>query len=279
MNFVVVGGGPTGIELAGAFGELKNHILPRDYPELDINKMQIHIIDMMPRLLYTMSEEASRKTKEFLENFGVNVWLNTKVTVYNGKTLTLDNGKKVLNLNAITVIWAAGVKGRILSGLEKATIIRNRYKVDEYNRIEGYENIFAIGDVAAIITKENPLGHPMVAPVAMQQGRLLAQNLKNLMQKKKIKLFSYHDKGMMATIGRNRAVVDLGFLKFQGAFAWFIWMFVHLIYLVGFRNRLVVFVNWAWNYFSYDRGIRLIIRPFRKQAASLESEPIKPSAD
>ena len=274
MTFAVVGGGPTGIELAGALGELKNHIMPRDYPELDITKMQIHIIDLNDRLLPTMSKEASSKTAEFLQKFGVNIWLNTNVTGYNGQVITLNTGKKVLELAAGTVIWAAGVRGRILAGIkEDSTLNGSRFKVDVYNRLDGYNNIFAIGDIAAMITEKTPRGQPMLAPVAMQQGRLLAKNLKRIFQQKKMKPFVYTDKGMMATIGRNRAVVDLAFLKFQGALAWFIWMFVHLIFLVGFRNRLIVFINWAWNYFSYDRGIRLIIRPFLKQQPKKTSPP------
>ncbi len=261
MTFVVVGGGPTGVETAGALGELKNHILPRDYLELDMHKMQIHIVEKEHRLFSAMSQKSSIKGEEFLKRFNVNVWLNTGVVSYDGKTIVLANGKQLLSQ---TVIWAAGVAGALIPGLQPESTIGNRFKVDHYNRVEGYENIFAIGDVAAMITEKNPRGHPMLAPVASQQGKHLAKNLKSLLRKKKIIPFEYRSLGVMATIGRNRAVVELPFVKFQGFFAWFVWMFVHLMALVGFRNRVVVFVNWMWSYFSYDRGLRLIIRPFRR---------------
>ncbi len=262
MDFVVVGGGPTGIETAGALGELKKHVLPRDYPELHIDKMQIHIIEKRDRLMNTMSQAASEKTAEFLKRFDVNIWLNTSISSYDGKTLILSNGKKIISY---AVIWTAGVKGALIPGIKEDVILHeSRYRVDGFNRIEGYENIFAIGDAAAMITKERPNGHPMLAPVAVQQGEHMARNLVNLIHQRKLIPFAYCDLGMMSTVGRNRALVDLKFLKFQGILAWFIWMFLHLMLLVGFRNRLVVFVNWAWNYFSYDRGIRLILRFFPK---------------
>lgn len=262
MTTVVVGGGPTGVETAGALGELKQHVLPRDYPELFLEKMQIHIIEKLDRLMPTMSKDASQKTLEFLKRFSVTVWLNAGVTSYDGKTLTLSNGKQILSF---AVIWTAGVTGALIPGLNGEVIIKgSRIKVDSFNRVEGYENIFAIGDIATMITENRPNGHAMVAPVAVQQGALLAKNLINLMNKRKLIPFIYRDLGMMATVGRNRALVDLPFIKFQGIFAWFIWMFVHLMLLVGFRNRVIVFINWAWNYFSYDRGIRLILRPFKK---------------
>ena len=261
MNFVVVGGGPTGVETAGALGELKNHILPRDYPELDMNKMQIHIVEKADRLFNTMSSQSSIKGEEFLERFKVIVWLNTGVTAYDGKIVTLSNGKQ---LKSRTVIWAAGVTGASIPGLKPEVILGSRIKVDVYNRVEGYENIFAVGDIAAMINDKNPHGHPMLAPVAVGQGKHLAKNLKLLLRKKSMVPFVYRSLGVMATVGRNRAVVELPFIKFHGMFAWFVWMFVHLMSLVGFRNRVVVFVNWMWSYFSYDRGLRLIIQPFKR---------------
>lgn len=260
MTVVIVGGGPTGVETAGALGELKRHVLPRDYPELPMSRMQIHIIDRMERLMSTLSKEASAKTEEFLSRFDVTVWLGAGVSSYDGKTLTLSNGKTIMTS---TVIWAAGVAGAGITGIKDDSVLKNgRYKVDACNRIDGYQNIFAIGDVAAMITDKLAQGHPMLAPVAVQQAALLSKNILNIIRKRKLTNFQYHDLGVMATIGRNRAVVDLPFIKFQGILAWFIWMFIHLMLLVGFRNRLVVFVNWAWNYFSYDRGIRLILKPF-----------------
>jgi len=262
MNFVIVGGGPTGVEMAGALGELKHHILPLDYPDLELKKMQIHIIEMQDRLLGAMSEESSKSTQEFLKKYDINIWLKTSVQSYDGLTLTLSNGKK---FQTATVVWAAGVNGSVLPGLKEEIIIKgNRLKVDEHNKIKDTSNIYAIGDVAAMITDELPDGHPMLAPVAIQQGRHLARNLKRLLNNQPLKPFVYRDLGVMATVGRSHAVCDLKFLKIRGLFGWFVWLLVHLLLLIGFRNKMVTFVNWAWSYFSYDRSLRLIIRPFKK---------------
>jgi NADH dehydrogenase len=264
MNVVVVGGGPTGVEMAGSLGELKRHVLPHDYPELDFDRMQIHIIDMSDRLLSAMSPEASASAEKFLKKFGVNLWLKTRVTAYDGKALMLSNGKKLLTSS---VIWAAGVIGAVMAGLEpQAFGPGNRIKVDQFNRVSGYENIFAIGDVAWMITEQTPQGHPMLAPVAIQQAHLLAENFHSLFQKKFLAPFKYKSLGVMATVGRNNAVVDMNFIKFQGISAWLVWLFVHLMALVGFRNKMVAFVNWAWSYFSYDKGLRLIIQPFIRES-------------
>lgn len=262
MNIVVVGGGPTGIEMAGALGELRMRILPHDYPELNFSQMQIHLIDLEDRLLKSMSEEASRSAERFLKRFDINLWLKTTVTAYDGHTLSLSNGKKLL---AKTVIWAAGVTGAIIPGFRPETVVANRLRVDQFNQVNGYENIFAIGDIATMVSDKNPKGHPMLAPIAIKQARLLARNFKRMFAKEPLEAFVYRDFGVMATIGRNHAVVDLPFVKFQGFFAWFVWLFVHLMALVGFRNKLVAFVNWAWSYFTYDRGLRLIIRPHRNK--------------
>jgi NADH dehydrogenase len=264
LNFVVVGGGPTGVELSGAISELKRHVLKKDYPELDITAVNIYLIEGSDVVLGPMSTQAQRSAKEFLEEMGVLV--NTGVTVvsYDGNRLKLSNNVEIVSKN---VLWSAGVKGDFPEGISKEHIVRGgRIKVDPYNRIEEFTNIFAIGDVAAMITDETPNGHPGVAPVAMQQGKLLAKNLIRIINKEEPKPFKYFDKGSMATVGRNRAVVDIGKIRFQGVFAWFVWMFVHLMSLVGFRNKLVVFVNWIWSYFSYDRGTRLIIRPFNRES-------------
>lgn len=261
LNFVVVGGGPTGVETAGAIAELKKHVLKNDYPELDLNKVNIYLIEGSPELLGAMSVQAQQKSKAFLEELGVTVYTEARVQGYDGKTLSLVDGR---NIGSATVIWSAGVKGVVLDGLNTEVVVRgNRLKVNEINLIEGYQNIFAIGDVAAMITEETPNGHPGVAPAAIQQGKQLAKNLVNIIENKPTVPFKYFDKGAMATVGRNRAVVDINKIRFQGIFAWFTWMFVHLMTLVGFRNKLVVFVNWVWSYFSYDRGTRLIIRPFK----------------
>lgn len=261
LNFVVVGGGPTGVETAGAIAELKKHVLKNDYPELDLNKVNIYLIEGSPELLGAMSVQAQEKSKQFLEELGVTVYTETRVQSYDGQTLSFVDGRKI---GSATVIWSAGVKGVVLDGLNTAAVVRgNRLKVNEISLIDGYQNIFAIGDVAAMITEETPNGHPGVAPAAIQQGKLLAKNLINLIENKPTEAFKYFDKGAMATVGRNRAVVDINKIRFQGIFAWFTWMFVHLMTLVGFRNKLVVFVNWVWSYFSYDRGTRLIIRRFK----------------
>ncbi|MGV3545754.1 MAG: NAD(P)/FAD-dependent oxidoreductase, partial [Pedobacter sp.] len=261
LNFVVVGGGPTGVETAGAIAELKKHVLKNDYPELDLNKVNIYLIEGSPELLGAMSVQAQQKSKQFLEELGVMVYTEARVQGYDGKTLSLVDGRSI---GSATVIWSAGVKGVVLDGLNTEALVRgNRLKVNEINLVDGYQNVFAIGDVAAMITEETPNGHPGVAPAAIQQGKHLAKNIINIIENKPTEPFKYFDKGAMATVGRNRAVVDINKIRFQGIFAWFTWMFVHLMTLVGFRNKLVVFVNWVWSYFSYDRGTRLIIRRFK----------------
>lgn len=264
MNFVIVGGGPTGVELAGALAEMKKGILPKDYPDLDIRQMQINLIQGADELLNAMSEQSSKKSEEFLSNLGVNVWKNLIVTNYDGKTVTTNKEK---SFNAATVIWAAGVQGETVNGFPEDCIVEraNRIKVDKYNNVVGYENIFAIGDVASMVSEENPRGHAMMAQPALQQGNLVGKNIVAKIAGKPLKEFVYKDKGSMATIGRNKAVVDLPKWKFQGVFAWFVWMFVHLFSLIGFRNRVVVFMNWVYNYIRFDKENRLIIRPFKNK--------------
>lgn len=262
MNIVIVGGGPTGVEMAGALAELKLHILPKDYPDLDIRQMQIHLVESSPALLSAMSKSSSDSAYKFLAKLQVNIWLNTAVQDYDGELVKTNKGK---NLPSSTLIWAAGVEGAAPFGINDAAILKNkRIIVDEFNRVVGRQNIFAIGDVAAMITETTPNGHPMLAPVAMQQGELLAKNILRIHAAQKPKSFRYSDKGVMATIGKDKAVVELPFLKIHGFLAWYIWMFVHLMSLVGWRNRLVTLVNWMWSYFNYDRGVRLIIRPFKR---------------
>ena len=264
MNFVLVGGGPTGVELAGALAEMKKAILPKDYPDLDVRKMEINLIQGSDRVLDSMSENASEKAEKFLLDLGVSVWKKVRVTGYDGKTVTTNSD---LSFDSATVIWTAGVQGALPHGLKADSFIKNvdRIKVNQYNQIEGYDNLFAIGDIAVMTSEEFPQGHPMMAQPAMQQGRLLAENIIRLLDKKTLKTFVYKDKGSMATIGRNKAVVDLPKFKFSGVFAWFVWMFVHLFSLIGFKNKAVVFLNWVYNYIRFDREARLIMRPYKKR--------------
>lgn len=263
LNFVIVGGGPTGVELAGAIAELKNHILPRDYRDLIPEDMQIYLLEGGSRVLPTMSEHASKKAAQFLSKLGVLVHCNTFVKNYDGKKVLTNLS---LELQSETLIWAAGVTGNPVAGLQADVLVdrANRYKVNEYNQIEGYNNIFALGDICLMQTDAYPNGHPQVAQPAIQQGELLGKNLIKLIEGKPLKKFKYKDKGSMATVGRNKAVVDLKHFRFAGFFAWFVWMFVHLMALVGFRNRVIVFFNWGYNYINFDKAARLIIRPFNK---------------
>lgn len=270
MNIIVVGGGPTGVEVSGALGELKNHVLPKDYPELNFKQMQIHLVEGLPHLLNGMSKTASTKAFQYLREFNVNILLNTMVDDYDGREVRLSNGEV---LPSQTLIWAAGVKGNIIPGLPEHCMKQNRYIVDEFSRVIGFDDIFAVGDIAQMESNKYPKGYPMLAPVAIQQGEQLAANLKNLVRGKKMKPFRYTNKGYMATVGRNKAVVDMpNGWSFGGFMAWMAWMFVHLLYLIGFRNKLIVFNSWLWNYFTYDRGIRLIIRPFDKEEKKKQQE-------
>tara|TARA_R110002051_G_scaffold5108_2_gene27348 strand:- start:16500 stop:17792 length:1293 start_codon:yes stop_codon:yes gene_type:complete len=263
MNFVIVGGGPTGVELAGALAEIKKGILPKDYPDLDTRRAQINIVQGGDCLLPGFSAQASKKAEDFLEKLGVQVWKGVRVTGYNGKTVTT---KTELKFESAAVVWAAGVQGAGIKGIEGEGVIAggNRLNVNEFNQVIGHPEIFAIGDIACMATEDNPRGHPMVAQPAIQQGKLLGENLTKLLEHKPMKPFVYNDKGSMATVGRNKAVCDIKGYRFQGVFAWFVWMFVHLFFLIGFRNRMVVFVNWVYNYIRFDREARLIIRPFKR---------------
>ncbi|NAS30215.1 FAD-dependent oxidoreductase [Flavobacteriaceae bacterium R38] len=264
MNFVIVGAGPTGVELAGALAEIKKGILPKDYPDLDIRQMQINLVQASDRVLPAMSEVSSKKAEHFLEKLGVNVWKDVRVLDYDGEMATTETD---VYFNTATLIWTAGVKGATIKGVDdkKFLISGNRLKVNRFNQVEGFEDIFAVGDIALMTEEKFPKGHPMMAQPAIQQGKHLGDNLLRLMNNKKMRPFKYRDKGSMATIGRNKAVVDLPKFKFQGVFAWYVWMFVHLFFLIGFRNRVIVFVNWVYNYIRFDREARLIIRPYVKK--------------
>lgn len=262
MNFVIVGGGPTGVELAGAFGELKKHVLPNDYPDLDIRRMNVHLIQAADKLLPSMSQNASDKAAKYLKDLDVQVWFNTLVKDYDGKIVSTNDR----SFETTTMIWTAGVKGALIPGIEgEDVIVGGRYSVDKFNKIKKYDDIYAVGDVAVMMTPENPKGDPMVAQVAIQQGKLLAKNLTRQLKNKPLKPFKYNDKGSMATIGRDKAVVDLPNWKFSGWFAWIVWMFVHLVSLIGFRNKVIALMNWVVQYFTYNKSVRLIIRPYKRK--------------
>ncbi|HEY0434310.1 MAG TPA: FAD-dependent oxidoreductase, partial [Chitinophagaceae bacterium] len=265
MNIVVVGGGPTGVELSGALAEMKAYVLPKDYPELDFSKMNIYLIEGGSKTLGTMSEKSSADSLRYLQDLGVLVTTNTVVSDFDGSTVELKDGRKI---PARTVIWAAGVKGSIPAGVDPSLIVRgNRIMVDRQNRVNGFSNVYAIGDVAAMPAPGYPNGHPQLASVAIQQGGLLGENLIRMQRKQsQLRDFEYNDKGTMATVGRNLAVVDLPHpkLHFRGFIAWFIWMSLHLFLILGVKNRFFVFSNWIYNYFTYDQSLRLIFPEFNK---------------
>lgn len=264
LNIVVVGGGPTGVEVSGTLADMKQTVLPKDYPELDFNLMKITLVEGGPRLLGAMSEVSSQHAKKFLEKRGVNVLVEKRVSSFDGNVITFTSGEKIFSK---TLIWAAGVKATLIPGLDPACIHQSgRIIVNGSNQIQGYTNIFSIGDVC--ISFEDPKfpnGHPQIAQPAMQQGSLLAVNLVNLYRGADLKKYTYKDLGSMATVGRNFAVVELPFFKFQGLRAWLFWMLIHLMSIVGVKNRLLIFINWVWNYVSYDQSLRLIIKPKRKE--------------
>lgn len=267
IDIVIVGGGATGVEVAGALAEMKKYVLPKDYKELDCEEIDIHLIQSSNVLLKGMSPEASEAAERFLIKLGVKVRKNTRVSDYDGKYAYLKNGEKI---RTNKVIWAAGIIGNTIEGLAEDLITRSgRIKVDAYNKVETYANIYAIGDIAYRETEAYQYGHPQVAQVAIQQGKTLAENFISSAKNKPLKAFKYKDLGTMATIGRHQAVVDLPRFKSQGSFAWLIWLVVHLYALIGTKNRLFVFINWIWNYITYDQSLRLIIKPKHKEKNEL----------
>lgn len=270
MTFVVVGGGPTGVELSGALAEMRHLILDKDYHGLSKYDMKVYLVEGKDRLLAAMSAGASQKAKEFLLKDEVTIYNSVHVESYDGLTLKIDDGTTIKTRN---VFWAAGVIGEVPEGMTDATLTRgSRIQTDEINKVKGYQNIFAIGDVSAITSEEYPNGHPGVAPVAMQQGKHLAKNLIRIINGEPTEPFKYHDKGTMATIGRNKAVADIGKLHFQGFFAWLLWGFVHIMSLAGFANKTSVFLTWAINYFTKNSDNRLIIRSFNRKTRTVEPE-------
>ncbi|WP_410477207.1 NAD(P)/FAD-dependent oxidoreductase [Maribacter sp. Hel_I_7] len=267
-NFVIVGGGPAGVEMAGALAEFCRYILPKDYPEYPSSIMKIYLVEAMDELLGAMSDKASEKTLEYLKNLDVEVLLNEAVSDYDGKVVQTKSGKMLLARN---LVWTAGVKGQFPKGISKESIVKgNRLKTNGYLQVDGHKNIYAIGDIAALISEATPKGHPQVAQTAIQQGKYLAEMLTDLIDDKPSKQFKYKDKGSLATVGKRKAVADLGKLKFGGYFAWLLWSVVHLMSISGFRNKLLVGFNWVISYFTYEKSNRVIIRNF-KQSSHIDS--------
>ena len=269
LNIVIVGGGPTGVEMSGAIADLKNDVLPKDYPEIDFTKMNIYLLEGSPAVLGAMSEKSSADSKRYLEKLGVDVRLNTLVETYDGKTARTKDGTEI---QTSTLIWAAGIKGNVPEGIAPDKIVRgNRIVVDNMCAVTGLNDVYALGDVAQMEGDEAwPKGHPQVAPVAIQMADLLANNLLFKAMKsgrKQLQTFSYNDKGSMATVGRNLAVVDVPKpkLHFNGFFAWLIWMFLHLMLILGVKNKISVFFNWLYNYFTRDQNLRLIFREYYRK--------------
>lgn len=278
LTLVVVGGGPTGVELSGALAEMKRYVLPKDFPEIDFSKMKIYLLEGSPRTLAAMSEKSSEDSRRYLEKLGVTVMTGTAVQDYDGETVVLKNGTSI---RSKLVIWAAGIKGNVPAGIRPELIARgNRVKVDEFNKVLGTSNVYAIGDVASMELPDYPNGHPQVAPVAIQQADQLAENLKRIESKsgqQHIHPFSYYDKGSMATVGRNLAVVDMPKPKMhlKGFPAWVVWMGLHLMLILGVKNRLFVFLNWLYSYFTYDQSLRLLFNNTKppKRTAYVKAVP------
>jgi NADH dehydrogenase len=263
MNFIVVGGGPTGVELAGALAEMKKNILPKDYPDKDFSKLTIYLLEGSPNVLNPMSVDSQKMSKKYLEDLGVIVMTNTLVSHYDGETVSLQNGEIIRSKN---VIWAAGITGNTLEGIPTSALTRgNRFLVDPFNGIAGLDSVYALGDIAFMTTPKYPNGHPQVASVAIEQAKILAKNFKlDLKNTSRIE-YEYHDKGSMATVGKRKAVVDLPKFSFQGRLAWFTWMFIHLMLILSVKNKLSIFVNWMFSYFNNDSTLRVLLKPATKK--------------
>ncbi|MFM2269677.1 MAG: hypothetical protein RL757_3118 [Bacteroidota bacterium] len=264
MDIAIVGGGPTGVEIAGALAEMKRDIIPKEYKELNYREIDICLIQSGDKLLNTMSENASKSSLAFLQKLGVRVMLNTQVVDYDGETLTMKDGS---TMKSRKLIWAAGIAANPAKGLPESVVTYGkRIKVNGLNQVEGFDNIFAVGDICYTESEAKfPKGHPQVAQVAIQQGKNVAKNLISLTKNRAVKNFVYRDLGSMATVGRHKAVVDLPFWRFQGAFAWFVWLFVHLFAIIGVKNKIFIFLNWLWSYITYDQALRLIIKPYSRK--------------
>jgi NADH dehydrogenase len=263
LNFVIVGGGPTGVELAGALAEMKTNILPRDYPDKDFSKLTIYLIESAPNVLNVMSDDSKKAAREYLEKMGVIVRTETLVEGYDGRTVKLRGGE---NIEAKNVIWAAGITGVTIDGIPKEAYVRgNRIIVNRYNELQNIKDVYAIGDIAYMETEKYPKGHPQLAAVAIEQAKVLAKNFKSLAQGMQPKEYEYHDKGSMATIGKRKAVVDLPSFHFHGRLAWLTWMFVHLMLILSVKNKIVIFITWVYSYFNNDSTLRVLIKPVSKK--------------
>ncbi len=263
MNMVIAGGGPTGVELAGSLIEMKKHILPKDYPDMDFSGLNIYLIEGSGATLAAMSQVSQEKSQEYLEKMGVQVWTNSLIEDYDGNTVFIKDGRSIETNN---LIWTAGVMGNVPGGISKEKTVRgNRIKVDEYSRVTGLDNVFAIGDVSYMETKEWERGHPQLANVANNQAKHLAKNMRRIAEQKTLLPFTYKNPGTMATVGKRKAVVDLPSFSFQGFFAWVVWMFLHLMLILSVKNKLIIFINWAISYITDDTTLRLILLPTKKQ--------------
>jgi NADH dehydrogenase len=259
LNFVVVGGGPTGVELAGALAEMKKNVLPKDYPGVDFSRLTIYLLEGSPNTLNAMSEPSRIKSRQYLEELGVKVRTGTVVEDYDGNTVTLKGGETIAARN---VIWAAGVIANLLPGIPLTSMVRgNRLKTNRYGEVEGLDGVYAIGDIAWMATPKYPNGHPQLANVALSQAANLSHNFKMELKGRPRKEFEYFDKGSMATVGKRKAVVDLPGIHFQGFFAWLTWMFVHLMLILSVKNKLFIFLNWMMSYFANDSTLRLMLKP------------------
>ncbi|HLK98180.1 MAG TPA: NAD(P)/FAD-dependent oxidoreductase [Hymenobacter sp.] len=270
LNFVIAGAGPTGVEMAGSLAEMRRYVLPADYPGLDFSQMNIYVVEGMGKVLPPMSDEAGQKAQKYLEELGVIVKLNTMVENYDGETVTFKGGEQI---KTQTLVWGAGVTGAMIDGIPAESTERGRILVDPINRVQGLTNVFAIGDIAFMKLDNYPKGHPGVAQPAIQQGEHLAKNLRKLIKNEPTTPFEYFDKGSLAIVGRSKAVADLpGNIHLGGFIAWMAWLFVHIFYLVGFRSKLIVFSNWMYRLFTYQRGTRLIIRPYIRKNDAVANE-------